>query len=123
MQQPALAPYYDGEIQPGDAVQSDDEIDAWVRGNAESAYHASCTAKIGSQDDPMAVVDSACRVYGVGNLRIVDSSVFPTMTNGNLNAPTIMLAERAADMIRGRELLPAADVAVWQHPDWQNSQR
>ena len=123
MQQPALASYYDGEIQPGDAVQTDDEIDAWVRANAESAYHASCAARMGARGDPMAVVDAQCRVHGVESLRVVDSSVFPTMTNGNLNAPTIMLAERVSDMIRGRDLLPAAEVPVWQHPEWETKQR
>ena len=123
MRQPALSAYYDGEIQPGEKVNSDDEIDAWVRANAESAYHASCAAKMGAEQDPLAVVDSQCRVFGIDRLRVVDSSVFPSMTNGNLNAPTIMLAERAADMIRGRELLPAAGVPVWENTDWQNSQR
>lgn len=123
VQQPALAEYYDGEIQPGPDIDSDDDIDAWVRANAESAYHASCAAKMGSPDDPMAVVDPQCRVIGVQNLRVVDSSVFPTMTNGNLNAPTIMLAERAADMIRGRALLPSENVAVWEHPAWRAKQR
>ncbi|MBT8079629.1 MAG: choline dehydrogenase [Gammaproteobacteria bacterium] len=123
MQQPALSEYFDGEIQPGEEVASDAEIDAWVRSNAESAYHASCAARMGSADDPMAVVDAACRVIGTGNLRVVDSSVFPTMTNGNLNAPTIMLAERAADIIRGVDLLPPANVPVWEHPDWSCQQR
>ena len=123
MAQPAIQQYVENEIQPGEEVQSDDEIDAWIRVNAETAYHVSCTAKMGAQDDAMAVVDNECRVLGVSGVRVVDSSVFPEITNGNLNAPTIMLAERAADMIRGRPLLASEDVPVFEHPDWQNQQR
>jgi len=99
--QPAMAPYRGPEIQPGAEVRSDDEIDAWVRGNVESAYHTSCTCAIGADGDPRAVLDPACRVRGIEGLRVVDSSIFPSITNGNLNAPTIMAAERAADLIRG----------------------
>jgi len=78
---------------------------------------------MGAQDDAMAVVDNECRVLGVSGVRVVDSSVFPEITNGNLNAPTIMLAERAADMIRGRPLLASENVPVFKHPHWQNQQR
>ena len=83
-------------------VQSDDEIDAWVRENVESAYHPSCTCKIGRDDDPMAVLDRDC-VRGVANLRVADSSIFPVITNGNLNAPSMMVGERASDLILGRD--------------------
>ncbi|MCB1638842.1 MAG: GMC family oxidoreductase N-terminal domain-containing protein, partial [Thiothrix sp.] len=121
--QPALARYHGGEIQPGVAVEEDDAIDAWVRQNVESAYHPSCSCKMGADDDPLAVLDSACRVRGVQQLRVVDSSAFPVITNGNLNAPTIMLAEKVADRILGQEPLPAADVPVWIHPDYQHRQR
>ncbi|MFB9885092.1 choline dehydrogenase [Balneatrix alpica] len=121
--QPALDPYRGEEIQPGKAVQSDEEIDAWVRANVESAYHPSCSCKMGAEDDPMAVVDPACRVRGIEALRVVDSSIFPTITNGNLNAPTIMVAEKAADLILGRAPLPKAEVPVWIDPDWQARQR
>lgn len=121
--QPALDPYRGEEIQPGKAVQSDEEIDAWVRANVESAYHPSCSCKMGAEDDPMAVVDPACRVRGIEALRVVDSSIFPTITNGNLNAPTIMVAEKAADLILGRAPLPKAEVPVWIDPDWQVRQR
>ncbi len=100
--QDALAPYREAEIQPGPHIQSDDEIDSWVRANAESAYHPSCTCKLGAENDPLAVLDKDCRVRGIEGLRVVDSSIFPTITNGNLNAPTIMVAERAADLITGR---------------------
>ena len=121
--QPAMDPYRGEEIQPGASITADDEIDAWVRENAESAYHPSCTCKIGADGDPLAVLDPECRVRGVERLRVVDSSVFPTITNGNLNAPTIMVAERAADLIRGRPPLPASNAPVWLDAEWQTRQR
>jgi choline dehydrogenase len=121
--QQAMVPFRDAEIQPGAAVQTDDQIDDWVGKNAESAYHPSCTCKIGADGDPAAVLDSHCRVRGTAALRIVDSSIFPTIPNGNLNAPTIMVAERAADLIRGRAPLPPADVPVWRNPARLTSQR
>ena len=111
------------EIQPGAPVTSDDAIDAWIRANAESAYHPSCTCKIGAADDPMAVLDPECRVRGIEALRVADSSVFPTITNGNLNAPTIMLAEKAADAIRGHAPLAPSNAPVFIAPDWQTKQR
>ncbi len=123
MAQPAMAPYNEGEIQPGDAVQSDAEIDAWIREAAESAYHPSCTCKMGPADDPMAVLDDEARVRGFEGLRVVDSSIFPTITNGNLNAPTIMVAEKAADLVRGRDPLPPSNAEVWIAPDWERTQR
>ena len=121
--QPAMDPYRGDEIQPGTEVQTDDEIDAWVRQNVETAYHPSCACKMGADDDQMAVVDSDCRVRGIQNLRVVDSSIFPSITNGNLNAPTIMVAERAADIILGRQVLAAADVMPWVDPEWATRQR
>jgi len=121
--QSAFDPYRGDEIQPGASIQSDGEIDAWVRDNVESAYHPSCSCKIGADDDPMAVLDPECRVRGIGNLRVVDASVFPSIPNGNLNAPSIMVAEKAADMIRGREPLPPSNAQVYQDPQWQSRQR
>ena len=123
LQQSALDEYRGEEIQPGMNIQSDEEIDRWVKDNVESAYHPSCTCKMGADNDAMAVLDADCRVRGVENLRVVDSSIFPTITNGNLNAPTIMVAERAADMILGKSLLPAANAPVWIHPEYQTQQR
>ena len=123
LQQSALDEFRGEEIQPGKSVQSDEEIDRWVKDNVESAYHPSCTCKMGADDDPMAVLDSECRVRGIEQLRVVDSSIFPTITNGNLNAPTIMVAERAADMILGKSLLPAANAPVWIHPEYETKQR
>lgn len=122
MAQPAMDPYRGEEIQPGAVINSDDDIDAWIRANAESAYHPSCTCKIGADDDPMAVLDSDCRVRGIEKLRVVDSSIFPTIPNGNLNAPTIMVAEKAADHIRGQRL-PASNAGCWVDPEWQTRQR
>lgn len=108
--QPALDAYRGEEIQPGIAIQTDIEIDTFVRQSVESAYHPSCSCKMGS--DQWAVVDSETRVHGIKQLRVVDSSIFPTIPNGNLNAPTIMVAERAADLIRGIETLAPEQVLV-----------
>lgn len=121
--QQAFDPYRDSEIQPGAEIVSDDTIDAWVRANAESAYHPSCTCKIGGDNDPMAVLDSECRVRGIDALRVVDSSIFPSITNGNLNAPTIMVGEKAADMIRGRPALAPSNAEAYIAPDWETAQR
>jgi choline dehydrogenase len=119
--QPAMDPYVDKEIAPGPDVQTDDEIDAFVRENLESTFHPCGTCRMG--EDDMAVVDPDLRVRGIGGLRVIDSSVFPTEPNGNLNAPTMMLAERAADLVRGREPLPASNVEVGLAPNWQSRQR
>lgn len=111
------------EIQPGADVQSDDQIDAWVRQHVESAYHPSCSCKMGAAADPMAVVDPTTRVRGLEGLRVVDSSIMPAITTGNLNAPTIMLAEKAADHIRGKDLLPPSEAPYYRAPDWEHRQR
>jgi choline dehydrogenase len=100
--QKAFDPYRGREIQPGPDVQTDDEIDAFVRAKVESAYHPSCSNRMGSHTDPMAVVDPDARVIGLESLRVIDSSIMPSITTGNLNAPTIMLAEKAADLVLGR---------------------
>jgi len=121
--QPAMDRFRGEEIAPSAAIQSNAEIDAWVRQNVESAYHPSCTCKMGADDDSTAVLDAQCRVRGVTQLRVVDSSIFPTITNGNLNAPTIMVAERAADIIAGKTLLPPSDAPAWSDPHWQDRQR
>ncbi|MEQ8666619.1 MAG: choline dehydrogenase [Rhodospirillales bacterium] len=121
MAQPAMDPYADGEIAPGPDVISDDEIDTFVRENLESTYHPCGTCRMG--EDDMAVVDSNLRVRGMFGLRVIDSSVFPTEPNGNLNAPTIMLAERASDLVRGRPTLPASNVEIGLAPGWESRQR
>ncbi|MBS9777432.1 MAG: choline dehydrogenase [Gammaproteobacteria bacterium] len=123
LQQEALAEFSNGEIQPGKAVESDSDIDAWVRQNVESAYHPSCTCKMGTDNDEMAVVDTQCRVRGIESLRVVDSSIFPNITNGNLNAPTMMVAEKAADIIMGNKPLEPINAEIWYHPDYENKQR
>ena len=123
LNQPALDDFRGDEANPGPEVNTDDEIDAWVRANVESAYHASCTCKMGSDKDPMAVVNNKGQVNGIDRLRVVDSSIFPTITNGNLNGPTIMAAEKIADVILGIQPLSSGNINVWIDPDWQNSQR
>ena len=119
--QPGLDEFRGEEIQPGSAVQTDEEIDRFVRSAVESAYHPSCSCKMG--EDAMAVVNSETKVHGIDGLRVVDSSIFPTIPNGNLNSPTIMLAERAADMILGHTMLKADDTVVTVAPKWQSTQR
>lgn len=121
--QPAFDRYRGREIQPGAEVQSDDEIDAFIRARVESAFHPSCTCRMGRRDDPLAVVDAETRVIGIEGLRVVDSSIMPSITTGNLNAPTLMLAEKAADHILGRPLLPPAAEPHYVAPQWQTSQR
>jgi choline dehydrogenase len=121
--QSAFDRYRGREIQPGAAVQSDAEIDAFIRAKVESAYHPSCTCRMGRAADPLAVVDAQARVIGTQGLRVVDSSIMPSITTGNLNAPTIMLAEKAADHIRGRAALAPATAPYYVAPGWESSQR
>jgi choline dehydrogenase len=120
--QPAFRPYAGDEIQPGAGVRGDDELDGFVREHVESAYHPCGTARLGRRDDRMAVVDAECRVIGVDGLRVADSSIFPRITNGNLNAPSIMVGEKAADHILGRRLPPWNGVP-WVNPRWRISDR
>jgi choline dehydrogenase len=120
--QPALDPYRGEEIQPAIDLGDAESTDEWVRQNVESAYHPSCTCKIGREDDPLAVLDPECRVRGIDGLRVADSSIFPVITNGNLNAPTIMAAEKAADIIRGRSPLTGS-AEYWTDEKWQERQR
>jgi choline dehydrogenase len=120
--QPAFDRYRGREIQPGPQVTRDEDIDAFIRAKAESAYHPSCTCRMGAADDPRAVVDPQGRVLGLQGLRVVDSSIMPSITTGNLNAPTIMLAEKVADHIRGR-ILPRASAPYYVAPGWQERQR
>ena len=102
-------------------MQSDAEIDAFVRETVESAYHPCGTCKMGT--DAMAVVDPQNRVHGMEGLRAVDSSIVPAIPSGNLNAPTIMIAEKAADAIRGRDPLPSSEAPAYAAPDWKAAQR
>jgi choline dehydrogenase len=121
--QPAFAPYRGREIQPGADVTSDEAIDAFIAAKVESAYHPSCTCKMGDPADPMAVVDPETRVIGVERLRVVDSSIMPTVTNGNLNAPTIMIGEKGADHILGRPMLAPSNAPFYTASNWKHAQR
>ena len=121
--QPAFDRFRGREIQPGADVTSDEAIDAFVRGKAESAYHPCGSCRMGAADDPGAVVDAQLRVLGVEALRVVDSSIMPSVTTGNLNAPTIMLAEKAADHVLGRPLLAPSSAPYYIAPNWQTAQR
>ncbi|RWI78514.1 choline dehydrogenase [Mesorhizobium sp.] len=121
--QSAFDPYRGKEISPGSHVQSDDDLDAFIRDHAESAYHPCGTCKMGRKDDPMSVVDPECRVIGVEALRVADSSIFPRVTNGNLNAPSIMTGEKAADHILGRTPQAPSNQEPWINPRWQVSDR
>jgi choline dehydrogenase len=119
--QPAFEPFRNGEISPGAKIQTDAEIDAFIREKAESAFHPSCSCRMGT--DTMAVVDGAGRVHGIQNLRVVDASIMPNVVSGNLNAPTIMIAEKIADLIRGTSPLPAQPAPVYVASNHATHQR
>jgi choline dehydrogenase len=121
--QKALDPYRGAEIFPGPEIQGDAEIDAWVRRALETCYHPVGTCRMGPATETGAVVDDRLRVHGLEGLRVVDASVMPAIVSGNTNAPTIMIAEKASDMIRGREPLAPAHSPAWIHPRWESAQR
>lgn len=121
--QKAFDPYRGKEISPGSHVQSDAQLDDFIREHVESAYHPCGTCRMGRADDPMSVVDPECRVIGVEGLRVADSSIFPRVTNGNLNGPSIMTGEKASDHILGRTPLPPSNLEPWINPRWQTSDR
>lgn len=120
--QPAMAPFVKHAIHPADDLQTDAQIDDFLREHVESAYHPCGTCKMGAVSDPMAVVDPECRVIGIERLRVADSAIFPRITNGNLNGPSIMTGEKAADHILGKRL-PPDPATPWFHPGWKESQR
>jgi choline dehydrogenase len=121
--QDAFTPYAGREIAPGETAESDDALNGFIREAVESAYHPCGTCRMGAADDAMAVVEPECRVIGVEGLRVADSSIFPRITNGNLNAPSIMTGEKASDHILGRDPLPPSNQQPWIHPGWQTAQR
>lgn len=121
--QPAFDPFRGEEIAPGADIVTDDQIDAFIREKIESGYHPCGTCKIGAADDPRAVVDSELRVIGVDGLRVVDSSVMPSITTGNLNAPTIMIGEKGADHILGKSLLAPSNAPYYVADNWETAQR
>jgi choline dehydrogenase len=111
------------EISPGSDVETNEEIDDFVRAHVESAFHPCGTCRMGRAEASDSVVDPECRVIGVDGLRVADTSVFPRITNGNLNAPAIMLGEKASDHILGRAPLPPSNLEPWINPDWRTSAR
>jgi choline dehydrogenase len=119
--QPAFDPFRGPEIRPGAEVHDDEELDAWIAQNSGTAYHPCGTCRMGRGEG--AVVDPQTRVHGIAGLRVVDSSIMPFITNGNLNAPTIMIGEKAADMILGKAPLPPSDAPSFVAEDWENAQR
>ncbi|MCJ1885083.1 choline dehydrogenase [Pseudomonas sp. LA21] len=121
--QPAMRAYAGDELVPGADQISDAQLDAWARRVTETGYHASGTCKMGPAGDPEAVVDAQLRVHGLRGLRVVDASIMPEIVSGNTNAPTVMIAEKASDLIRGHAPLPASDAPVWVHPRWRECQR
>lgn len=121
--QKAFDLYRGREISPGAHVQTDEQLDDFIRQHVESAYHPCGTCRMGRADDPMAVVDPECRVIGVEGLRVADSSIFPRVTNGNLNAPSIMVGEKASDHILGRQPLAPSNQEPWINPRWRESDR
>ena len=121
--QPAFDRYRGREIQPGAAVQSDPQIDEFIRQHVETAYHPSCSCRMGAPDDARSVVDPQGRVLGIERLRVVDASIMPSITTGNLNAPTIMLAEKLADSILGKPPLTPSTAGFFVAPDWEHRQR
>ncbi len=121
--QDAFKPFAGKEIQPGAAVQTDEELNGFIAEHAESAYHPCGTCRMGGADDRNAVVDPQGRVIGVDGLRVADSSIFPQITNGNLNAPSIMVGEKISDHLLGKDPLPRANDRPWVHPQWETQQR
>ncbi|MGB0967551.1 MAG: choline dehydrogenase [Halocynthiibacter sp.] len=122
-EQDAMQAHVKHEIQPGSDQVTDAQLDDFIREHAESAYHPCGTCKMGAVDDPMSVVDPEGRVIGVDGLRVADSSIFPQITNGNLNGPSIMVGEKIADHVLGLDPLAPSNDEPWIHPDWENSQR
>jgi choline dehydrogenase len=121
--QDAFKPFVSHEIQPGVALQSDAELDAFIRDHAESAYHPCGTCRMGRVDDGGAVVDPQARVIGVDRLRVADSSIFPRITNGNLNGPSIMVGEKVSDSLLGRAPLAPENLQPWVNSQWRVAQR
>ncbi|MEN9890080.1 MAG: hypothetical protein RLY78_375 [Pseudomonadota bacterium] len=121
--QKAFDPFRGASVSPTDEVRTDAQIDAHIRQHAESALHPSCTCRMGADDDAAAVTDGQGRVHGTRGLRVVDASIMPDVVSGNLNAPTIMMAEKIADAIRGRTPLPRSTALWFTHPHWRTRQR
>lgn len=121
--QSAFDPYRAKELKPGKEIKSDSEIDAFIRERGESAYHPTCTCKMGPESDKNSVVNAEGQVHGTEGLRVVDASIMPDLISGNTDTPTVMIAEKMSDRILGKEPLKPSDASTWIHPDWENSQR
>ena len=121
--QPAFDRYRGEELAPGPAIRDDAEIVVWLRAHVGSSYHLVGTCRMGHNTDPGAVADDRCRVRGIANLRVIDASIMPDVVSGNTNAPTIMIAEKAADMVLGRDPPLPSQAPVWIHPAWAERQR
>ena len=121
--QPALASVSGEELSPGDDVGTDEEIEAWLRDHLGTCYHPTSTCRMGPDSDPSAVVDPTLKVHGIDGLRVTDASIMPDVVSGNTNAGTIMIGEKASDMILGKPPLPPSDAEVWIHPEWEITQR
>jgi choline dehydrogenase len=121
--QKSMQPFAGEELFPGIDVKSDDALDAWARQAIETCYHPVGTCKMGSSSDGLSVVNSELKVHGIDGLRVVDASIMPVIVSGNTNAPTIMIAEKASDMIQGKAPLPADSAPVWIHQNWEKAQR
>jgi choline dehydrogenase len=119
----SLARYSGRELQPGEAVQSDAALDEWIRLNLNTAYHPACTCKMGPRSDSEAVVAPDLRVHGIEGLRVADASVMPTIIAANLNAASIMIGDRASDLVLGRPALASESAPYWTHPAWETCQR
>jgi choline dehydrogenase len=121
--QDAFKPFAGREIAPGAAMESDEALNEYIMQAVETAFHPCGTCRMGAADDASAVIDPECRVIGVDGLRVVDSSIFPRITNGNLNGPSIMVGEKASDLILGRDPLPQSNQEPWISPRWETAQR
>ena len=121
--QPAFDRYRGEELAPGPEIRDDSETVAWLRAYVGTCHHLVGTCRMGRDPDPGAVVDDRCRVRGIANLRVIDASIMPDVVSGNTNAPTIMIAEKAADMVLGCEPPPPSEAPVWIHPAWAERQR
>ena len=121
--QPAMSEFAGDEIFPGRGIKNSDEIDECLNSHVTTQWHLSGTARMGSENDKSAVVDPVGRVHGIGGLRVIDASIMPTVTNGNINSPTIMIAERLSDEILGQPPLPKIEANVWKNNDYEIAQR
>ena len=121
LRQPALSRFAGKELSPGKHVESDEDVESWLRGTCHSSYHPCGTCKMG--DDDMAVVDSECRVIGVDGLRVADASIMPSIPSANLNCPTMMIGEKAVDHVLGKRMEPPLDLPYFVDPNWETSQR